>query len=208
MFTTGSALRWFRDQLGTEECKQADERGIDPYDVLTEGADSVPAGSEGVVHVPHFVGAGAPHWNPQARGVFAGLALGHTRQHMIRAILEGVSYELRTNLDVMRSLELPASEVRVTGGAARSEVWMQIQADVLDIPVIRTEMEEATALGAAILAFTGVGVFKSAAEAATSMVKTQEPLKPTSANRDVYLQGFNRFKQLYSAIADLTWDPT
>ena len=208
MFTTGSALRWFRDQLGTEECREADARGVDPYEVLTEGADSIAAGSEGVVHVPHFVGAGAPHWNPHARGVFAGLALGHTRQHMIRAILEGVSYELRTNLDVMRSLGLPASEVRVTGGAARSEVWMQIQADVLDTPVIRTEMEEATALGAAILAFTGVGKFKSAAEAATNMVKKQTPLKPNSEHREVYSHGFDRFKKLYSAIAGLTWEST
>ncbi|MFX0108271.1 MAG: FGGY-family carbohydrate kinase, partial [Candidatus Hodarchaeota archaeon] len=171
MFTTGSALRWFRDQLGSVETGIAEERGIDPYEVITEGAKKIPPGSEGVIHIPHFVGAGAPYWNPHSRGVFAGLALGHTRQHLMRAILEGVSYEIRTNLDVMHELGLSAQEFRVTGGAARSQTWMQIQADVLNIPVIRTEMEEATALGAAILACKGVRIFKSVVEAAEEMVR-------------------------------------
>jgi D-xylulose kinase len=206
MFTTGSALRWFRDQLGSVEIAAADERGIDPYEVITEGAEQIPAGSEGVLHIPHFVGAGAPYWNPHARGVFAGLALGHTRYHLMRAILEGVSYEIRTNLDVMRELGLPAKEVRVTGGAARSETWMQIQTDVLGIPVIRTEMEEATALGAAILACKGISLFKSVTEAADEMVRPIMPLTPTAENRAVYERGFKRYKHLYRAISEITWD--
>jgi len=206
MFTTGSALRWFRDQLGSIEVGIAEKRGVNPYVVLTEGAAEVPAGSEGIIHIPHLVGAGAPYWNPHARGVFAGLALGHTRAHLLRAVLEGVSYEMRTNLEVMRDLELPAEEVRVTGGAARSEVWMQIQADVLGIPVIRTEMEEATALGAAILACNGVGLFKSVAHAAEEMVRPAESLKPKKENRAVYDIGFERYKQLYHAMSGMTWD--
>jgi D-xylulose kinase len=206
MFTTGSALRWFRDQLGSVETAAAKERGLDPYEVITEGADLIPPGSEGVIHIPHFAGAGAPYWNPHARGIFAGLALGHSRQHLIRAILEGVSYEIRTNLDVLRELGLPAEEVRVTGGAARSETWMQIQADVLGIPVIRTEMQEATALGAAILACKGVGIFKSVAEAAEEMVRPLPPLTPIVKNSTMYERGFERYKHLYKLISELTWD--
>jgi sugar (pentulose or hexulose) kinase len=206
MFTTGSALRWFRDQLGSVETAAAQERGLDPYEVITEGAAKIPAGSEGVIHIPHFVGAGAPYWNPHARGVFAGIALGHTRPHLMRAILEGVSYEIRTNLEVMRELGLPAEEVRVTGGAARSEVWMQIQADVLGMPIIRTEMGEATALGAAILTCKGVGLFKSVAEAAEEMVRPITPLTPTEENRAVYERGFERYRQLYKSISEITWD--
>ena len=206
MFTTGSVLKWFRDNLGTEERKVADDRGVDPYDVITEEADKVPAGSEGVVHIPHFVGAGAPNWNPHSRGIFAGLALGHTRAHIIRAILEGVSYEIRTNVEVMRELGLPSREVRVTGGAARSETWMQIQANILRTPVIRTQMEEATAVGAAILAFKGIGVFKSVAQAAEEMVQTLPPLQPTKETLKVYQSGFKTFKALYSAISDIRWD--
>lgn len=206
MFTTGSALRWFRDNLGTEECEIAQKRGVDPYDVMTEEASKVPAGSEGVIHIPHFVGAGAPHWNPHARGIFAGLALGHERDHLLRAILEGVAYEIRGNLEVVRDMGLSVSEIRVTGGAARSSTWMQIQSDVLNIPVIRTEMEEATALGAAILACKGVGIFDSVVEAADEMVREERPLTPTPEHRRVYDVGYEKYKRLYESISDIKWD--
>ncbi len=206
MFTTGSALKWFRDNLGGEEKAIASEKGLDPYEIITEEASRIPAGSEGVIHIPHFVGAGAPNWNPHSRGIFAGLALGHTRAHIIRSILEGVSYEIRTNVEVMHELGLPSREFRVTGGAARSETWMQIQANILRKPVIRTQMEEATAIGAAILAFRGVGIFKSVAKAAEEMVKTLPPLMPTKDTLEVYQKGYNKFKELYSAISNLRLD--
>jgi D-xylulose kinase len=206
MFTTGSALKWFRDNLGSEERAIADDMGVDPYEVITDEASKIPAGSEGVLHIPHFVGAGAPNWNPHSRGIFAGLALGHTRAHIVRSILEGVSYEIRTNIEVMRELGLPSKEVRVTGGAARSETWMQIQADILRTPVVRTQMEEATAVGAAILACKGIGLFKSVAQAAEEMVKTLPPLSPTKETLDVYQKGYKKFKALYSAISDLRLD--
>jgi D-xylulose kinase len=205
MFTTGSALKWFRDNLGSEEMAIADKQSLDPYDVITEEARRIVPGAEGVIHVPHFVGAGAPNWNPRARGIFAGLALGHTRAHLIRAILEGVSYEIRTNVEVMRELGLPSKEVRVTGGAARSEIWMQIQADVLRTPVIRTKMEEATAVGAAILAFKGIGVFKSVVQAAEEMVAVLPPLQPRADTLVVYKKGFEIFKALYDAVSGITW---
>ena len=206
MFTTGSALKWFRDNLGSEERSIADERGVDPYEIITEEATKVPAGSEGVLHIPHFAGSGAPYWNPYARGIFAGLALGHTRAHIVRSILEGVSYEIRTNIEVMRELGLPSREIHVTGGAARSSAWMQIQANILRIPVIRTQMEEATAIGAAILACKGIGVFKSISQAAEEMVKTLDTLLPTKESLDVYQRGYRKFKELYSAISDLRFD--
>jgi len=205
MFTTGSALRWFRDNLGSAEMAIADEQNIDPYDVITDAANRIAPGSEGVIHIPHFVGAGAPNWNPRARGIFAGLALGHTRAHLIRAILEGVSYEIRTNVEVMRELGLPSKEIRVTGGAARSDIWMQIQADVLRTPVIRTKMEEATAVGAAILAFKGIGVFKSVSQASEAMVSTLPPLQPRAETLNVYKRGYETFKALYSAISGIRW---
>jgi D-xylulose kinase len=206
IFTTGSALRWFRDNLGYKETTEAEKLGVDPYEILTEGAGEVPAGSEGVLHIPHFVGAGAPYWNPHARGIFAGLALGHTRKHLIRAILEGVAYEIRTNLDVMRELDISSSEVRVTGGAARSKLWMQIQSDVFNLPVILTEIEEATALGAAILACKGAGIFPSITKAADEMIKPIDRLTPSSENREVYDTGYLRYKALYKAISDMHWD--
>lgn len=208
MFTTGSALKWYRDNLGIEEVAIADEQGVDPYDIITEAAEKSPPGAEGVIHIPHFAGAGAPNWNPHARGVFAGLALGHSRYHLIRAILEGVSYEIRTNVEVMRELGLPSRQVRVTGGASRSETWMQIQADVLRTPVIRIQMEEATAIGAAILAFKGINVFKSVSEAAEEMVQPLEPLQPRAETLEVYTKGYANFKALYNAISKIHWNET
>ncbi|MHA1637546.1 MAG: xylulokinase [Candidatus Thorarchaeota archaeon] len=206
MFTTGSALRWFRDNLAIEEQSIAQDRGIDTYEVMTEEARSVAPGSEGVFHVPHLAGAGAPHWNPHSRGIFAGLALGHSRRHLMRAVLEGVAYEIRSNLEVMQQLGLSTKEVRVTGGAARSDIWMQIQADVLGVPVVRNELEEATALGAAILAFTGVGEFKSVFEAAEQMIRPKDVLTPRPENKDVYARGFENYKALYSAVSDIHWN--
>ncbi len=206
MFTTGSALRWVRDNIATEECNIAEKRNMDPYDIMTAEAEQIAPGSEGVIHIPHLVGAGAPYWNPHARGVFAGLALGHTRSHMIRSVLEGVCYEIRANLKVMRSLGIPSDEVRVTGGAARSETWMQIQADVLGVPVIRTELEEATALGAAILACYGVGIFKSIPDAAREMVRPKDQLKPTTENRAVYDRAYEKYRRLYRAISEIRLD--
>ncbi|MHA1907694.1 MAG: xylulokinase [Candidatus Thorarchaeota archaeon] len=206
MFTTGSALRWFRDHIATEERHVAGDRGIDPYEVITEAAETIPAGSEGVVHLPHFVGAGAPHWNPHARGLFGGLSLGHTRRHMMRSVLEGVSYDIRSNLDIMKMLGLPTNEVRVTGGAARSDVWMQIQADVLGVPVIRNQLDEATALGAAILACKGVGIFKSMTDAADEMVVQKDILYPSPENRSVYDNGYEKYMELYRTISGIRWD--
>jgi D-xylulose kinase len=206
IFTTGSALRWFRDNLGYKERVQAEELGVDPYEVLTEGASEVSPGADGIIHIPHFVGAGAPYWNPHARGIFAGLALGHSRRHLIRAILEGVAYEIRTNLDVLKQLSISSSEVRVTGGAARSKLWMQIQSDVLNLPIILTEIEEATALGAAILACKGAGVFPSVSKAAEEMVTPVEKLEPSQDNREVYDGGYERYKSLYSSISKMKWN--
>ena len=106
----------------------------------------------------------------------------------------------------MKKLGLPTNEVRVTGGAARSDVWMQIQADVMGIPVIRTQLEEATALGAAILACKGVGIFKSMTDAADEMVMQKDTLYPSPENRSVYDKGYEKYKELYSAISGIRWE--
>ena len=106
----------------------------------------------------------------------------------------------------MKKLGLPAGELRVTGGAARSDVWMQIQADVLGIPMIRTQLEEATALGAAILACKGVGIFKSMTEAADEMVSQKDVLLPSPENRSVYDTGYKKYGEFYRAVSGIKWD--
>ncbi|MEM3585813.1 MAG: xylulokinase [Candidatus Jordarchaeaceae archaeon] len=202
MFTTGSVYRWFRDQLGHPEKTVAQILGKDPYDILCEVAAQAPPGAGGVVLIPHLVGAGAPYWDPYARGVIVGLALGHTRAHLIRAIMEGACFEVRKNIEIMKELGLKFDEVRITGGATRSPLWNQIQADIYNIPVARGNVEEATSLGAAILAGVGVGVYKNVSEAAENMVQISERREPNEKNREIYDKLYKVHNDIYMALKE------
>ncbi|MHA1430414.1 MAG: FGGY-family carbohydrate kinase [Candidatus Freyarchaeota archaeon] len=176
--------------------------GKDPYEILCEVAAQAPPGSGGILLLPHFVGAGAPYWDPEARGVIVGLALGHTRAYLIRAILEGACFEVRKNIEVMRELGLEFEEVRITGGATRSPLWNQIQADIYNIPVAKGSVEEATSLGAAILAGVGVGIFKSVSDAAETMVQIGERREPDEKNREVYDKLYKVHNDVYMALKE------
>ena len=174
VFTTGAVLKWTRDHIGAAEKIQtqiSEMRGekIDPYDLITESAANSPVGANGILVIPHFMGAGAPHWNPDARGVFFGLALGHTNADLYRAVLEGVSFEIKKNINVFASLGVIPEEMRVTGGESRSDLWNQIMADILGIRCGRGDIEESTAVGAAILATYGAGEFDDIEKAADQM---------------------------------------
>lgn len=191
IFTSGIIYRWFRDQFGQEEKQLAKLLNSDPYELMNEQARQSPPGSRGIVVLPHFVGAGAPYWNPEARGVIVGLALGHSRADIIRAIMEGSAFEVRRNLETMQSMDISLKELRLTGGATRSQIWNQIQSDITQLRVQRSQIEEATALGAAILAATGGGCYRDVSQAAEAMVSIGEQYKPS-------VKLANRYNQLYS----------
>lgn len=178
LFTSGIIYRWFRDQFGTEEKAIAEILRGEAYHFLNEQASLSEPGARGVILLPHFAGAGAPYWNPVARGVILGLALGHKRHDIIRAILEGTAFEVRRNIEVLQSLGIPVKEIRLTGGATRSSVWNQIQADINNLPMLHGKIEEATALGAAILASVGAGIHKNVETAAETMVGVGEHYLP------------------------------
>ncbi len=201
MFSTGTIYRWFRDEFGHMEKAVAEITGIDPYELLNREAAASPVGSKGVLVIPHFVGAGAPYWNPYARGVVLGLAVGHTRRDFVRAILEGVAMEIRKNIEVMKTLGIHIKEMRVTGGATRNPDFNQIQADVYGLPVLRGSVEEATALGCAILAGVGTGVFKNIQEATDKMVHITERYEPNLENKKVYDKLFKIHCKVYDALS-------
>jgi len=186
MFTSGIVYRWFRDQFCAEEKGLAALMKLDPYDLLNEQARQSPPGSRGILLLPHFVGAGAPYWNPTARGALLGLALGHKRVDVIRSIMEGTSFEVRRNIEVMRSLGIAVDELRITGGATRSSVWNQILADICKLSVQRSRIEEATALGAAVLASVGAGIYRDVVEAAGKMVAVGERYRPSPEYQALY----------------------
>lgn len=190
-FVSGANARWFRDHFAPQEVARAAQQGVDAYDVLSAGAEAVPAGSEGLILLPCLMGAMTPTWNAHARGTFMGFTLAHRREHFWRAILEASAYALRDITDQMQRLGLPLSEIRTVGGGARSALWRQIKADVTGLPVTITATVETTALGAGILALAGSGLMGSLADAVrltTRVVETREPDPATRARYEDYYQ--------------------
>ena len=201
IFTSGAVLRWYRDQIGRAECEIAEKEGQDPYDVMTTEAAESPIGSNGIVLIPHFVGAGAPHWNPYAKGILFGLSLGHTRKDLYRAVFEGVAYEVKKNIEVFRDIGISPKELKLTGGGSRSDLWNQIISDVLGITCVRNAIEEATSLGAAILAASGAGLFPDIAKAAENLCKVDKKWIPDSQRHETYEKFYKFSYDFYKLLA-------
>jgi len=178
--TAGMAFKWLRDAFFQEEVKKAAREKKDPYDRLTDLAREIPAGSDGLIMLPHLMGAFSPETNLAARGSFTGFTLSHTRAHFVRALLEGVAFMLRQNLEFIERTGLEVKEIRSTGGGARSQLWNQIKADVCNRPVVTLANEETSLLGNAILAGVASGIFQSIEEGCRSMVAVKESIQPGS----------------------------
>ena len=212
IFTSGASLRWFRDEIGHAECMNV-EVGQDPYELIDIEAQKSPMGANGLLFIPHLVGAGAPHWNPYAKGILFGLSLGHERKDLYRAVFEGVAYEVKKNIEVFKELGIEPRELLLTGGGARSDLWNQIYADVLGITCVRNIIEEATSLGAAILAASGAGLFPDISKTAESLCKVDKKWLPNE-NRHAYYSKIYNFSSdfydlfnshnLYRSFNDLT----
>ncbi|MHA1915114.1 MAG: FGGY-family carbohydrate kinase [Promethearchaeota archaeon] len=202
IFTSGATLRWFRDEIGQAEFTLAEEKGQDPYEIMIAQAEESPIGANGLLLIPHLVGAGAPHWNPLAKGVLFGLALGHQRKDLYRAVLEGVAFEIRKNIDVFKDIGIIPKELKVTGGGSRSDLWNQIYADVLGITCVRNIIEEATSLGAAILAASGAGIFSDIAKAAESLCKVDKRWNTNEDNSKHYEKVYQFSYELYNYFED------
>jgi xylulokinase len=190
MLSAAGSLRWFRDALAPGT----------PFDELTAEAATAPPGAEGVLFLPYLTGERTPHADPDARGAFTGLAAGHGRGALVRAVLEGVAYGLRDSLELLDALGQRPVSARVSGGAARSELWLRIVASVLGIPLERPAVEEGAAFGAAILAGVAGGTFASVAEGVRQAVRVRETIDPDPEWSRVYAEGYERFRALYPAL--------
>jgi gluconokinase len=153
----GMTLRWVRDELASSEVETAKRLGIDPYEVLTKIAERVKPGAEGLLFHPYLAGERAPLWNANARGSFFGLGLHHKREHMIRAVLEGVIFNLYTVLLALEELIGVPQKIQATGGFARSALWRQMMADIFNQPVTIPESYESSCLGAVVLGLYATG---------------------------------------------------
>jgi xylulokinase len=202
VLSAGGSLRWFRDALADTERALAESEGRDPYEIIVEEAETVPAGCEGLVFLPYLTGERTPHGDPHARGVFFGLSLRHTRAHLARSVIEGVTYALADSADLMRKLDLDIGTVRVTGGGARSAFWRQVLADVLVARVLASAADVGPAFGAAVIAGVGAGVYPSIPEATDRLIRVHGESPPDAAIAAIYRRYRDLYDSLYPALKE------
>ncbi|MGF6755474.1 FGGY-family carbohydrate kinase [Paraburkholderia sp. GAS42] len=202
--TAGASVTWFRDQFCQAEIEaaRATSHG-DPHRLLEDAAARIPAGSDGVMFLPYLMGERSPVWDAKASGAFIGLSLFHTRAHLYRAVLEGVSFALQHNIEAGRkgakSLD---DKLIVVGGAAHSDLWMQIIADITGYPVYTIKEEVEAAMGAALLAALGAKLVTHEA-AHEGWVTLVERAQPDDARKQVYAGRFKVYTDLYPALKPL-----
>jgi len=190
MLSAAGSLRWHRDTFAPEA----------NYDALLEPAADVPAGSGGLLFLPYLTGERTPHPDPLARGAFVGLTVRHSFPHLTRSVLEGVSFGLKDSFELMKSAGLEnISQVRVTGGGARSPLWRQILADVFGVEIVTVNAEEGAAFGAALLAATGSGAFRSVESACDKTIQITGVTSP-GGNRKAYEKLYSLYRGLYPAL--------
>ncbi len=200
MVSSGGCLRWFRDQFGQPEMQSAAECGDDPYELLTRQAAGIDPGSCGLIFLPYMMGERSPLWHTNARGVFFGLSLATPRAAMVRAILEGTAFALRHNVETAVNAGAEVREMRSVGGCSRSDLWNQIKADVLGLPVLLPRTSVGSPFGAAIVAGMGVGVFPDIRKSLQEMVHLERRFEPNLANHERYTKSYRIYRDLYEHV--------
>lgn len=190
------AFKWFRDEFCTAEKAEAAKRGISAYSLLTEMADAVPAGAEGLIFLPYLLGE-RTLGTSASRAVFFGYTPRHTIAHSTRAIMEGIVFDLRQSLEIITEKGIEVDMIRTVGGSANSPLWNQMKADIYRHSIQTLTNFEGGVMGAAILAATGAGVYKDAATAAESMVRTEKTYRPDPVSADLYDRYYSMFKLLH-----------
>jgi xylulokinase len=203
VISAGGALQWYRNTFCESEIAEARRRRVDPYTLILAPAARLAPGAEDLLFLPYLMGERTPHPDPFARGVFFGLSTRHTRAHMTRAVVEGVTFALRDCLEAIRAKGVSIRRIRATGGGARSPFWLQLMADVFNLPVTRIENPEGAASGAAILAGVGTGAYKNFDEAAALAIRPGKTVRPARAQVKRYEEIYGRYRALYPALRDL-----
>jgi xylulokinase len=194
MLSAASCLKWWVEEV----CQLGDNGFI----TLLKEAEKIPAGSEGLLFLPYLMGERTPYSDPHARGAFIGLNMSHKRGHMTRAILEGVSFGLRDSLEITREQKIPITAVRVSGGGAKSILWRQVLADILNLKVDIVNSVEGPAFGAAILAAVGAEAFTNVEEACNTMVQVVASTQPKLENVKTYDVMYQTYRGLYGTLKD------
>ena len=176
--SSGSIMKWFKEQFGGQFAQEAQVRGVSTYQVLNEQAGQVRPGAEGLIVLDHWQGNRSPYTDAESRGVMWGFSLRHTPAHVARAIMEGVAFGTEQILQMFRQNGYDVKEIVACGGAVNSQLWMQIHSDVSNVPITLTRVPEAATLGSAILGAVAAGLYRSLPEASAAMVRWRVASRP------------------------------
>ncbi len=202
MLSAGGSLQWYRDAFCQPEKVVAGALGRDPYELICAEAERVSAGAEGLIFLPYLTGERTPYPDPNARGVFFGITRRSDRTHFARAILEGVSYGLRDSFEIMKEMKLPIREVRASGGGARSPLWRSIQSDITGFPHVTINVDEGPALGVALLAGVGSGIYPSVEAACRQVIRVEAQTDVCTVNHAAYNRFYDVYRRLYANLKD------
>ena len=198
--SAGGSLKWLRDNFFPQEQQTAQGMGVDPYQLMDQQAARIPIGADRLLFLPYLMGERSPLLDEHSRGVFFGLSAIHTKYHMLRAVLEGVVYSQRQCLDILRGMGVVSQEMLACGGGGTSPLWRQMLADVYGCPVRTVASKEGPALGAAILAGVGAGLYPSVQEACARMIRLNPPQQPNPADSARYEPYYQLYRTLYPAL--------
>lgn len=198
----GLSLKWFRDQFCQAECQTAAQMGEDPYTLMSQEAAQSPIGANRLVYLPYLMGERSPLLDADARGAFIGLSGIHARRDLLRAVMEGVTYSMRQNLEVLRGMGIAPAEMRACGGGARSPFWRQMMADVFALPVRTVKNTEGPALGAAILGGVAAGLYADIPSACAALIRENASQLPDVQRHVDYEKYYDLYVSLYPALKD------
>ncbi len=198
--SAGLLLRWYRDVWGRDALEKEKREGMSAYQILIAKAWEQPAN---VLVLPHLTGSGTPWIDPLSRAAIVGMTLHSDEGEIVRALMESIVFELRINIEIFEKKGIHFDKVRTTGGCARSKKWLQIRADILGKPVQTLAFEDASLLGAGILAAYGGGTFRNFEEAVAAMVDEQDCFEPHPSRSCLYTERFQIYKDLYPALAGI-----
>jgi xylulokinase len=190
MLSAAGSLQWYHDTLVPDQS----------FDALLAPTANIPPGSDGVLFLPYLTGERTPHPDPLARGAFVGLTARHDKAHLTRAVLEGVAFGLKDSFELIRAAGVSAKEVRVSGGGAKSPIWRQILADVLNAPLTTASTTEGAAYGGAVLAAVGAGIYPNVQTACEAMITTSDITEPH--HPEAYEQAYALYRGLYPALKE------
>ena len=198
--SAGLSLKWFRDNLCWSEMETALNMGVDPYYLTDKAAMEIPIGANKLLYMPYLNGERTPHLDPNCRGAFVGLSTMHKKKDMIRAVMEGVSYSLRDCVEVMREMKINVTDMMACGGGGSSPLWRQMLADLYACPVKTTQNKEGPALGVALLAAVGAGIYSTVSEACKAVILPDKIQNPVEENTIEYEKVYAVYKKLYPAL--------